>query len=40
MWDWDGFFIGLHWANQDPANAKYLRDWVLSFAARPMTRAT
>jgi alpha,alpha-trehalase len=33
MWDWDGFFIGLHWANQDPANAKYLRDWVLSFAA-------
>lgn len=32
MWDWDGFFIGLHWANQDPANAKYIRDWVLSFA--------
>jgi alpha,alpha-trehalase len=32
MWDWDGFFIGLHWANQDPGNAKYLRDWVLSFA--------
>jgi alpha,alpha-trehalase len=32
MWDWDGFFIGLHWANQDPANAKYLRDWVLIFA--------
>jgi alpha,alpha-trehalase len=32
MWDWDGFFIGLHWANQDPADAKYLRDWVLSFA--------
>lgn len=32
MWDWDGFFIGLHWANQDAANAKYLRDWVLSFA--------
>jgi alpha,alpha-trehalase len=33
MWDWDGFFIGAHWANQDPADAKYLRDWVLSFAA-------
>ena len=33
MWDWDGFFIGLHWANQDPAYASYLRDWVLSFAA-------
>jgi alpha,alpha-trehalase len=32
MWDWDGFFIGIHWANQDPADAKYLRDWVLSFA--------
>ena len=32
MWDWDGFFIGLHWANQDPADAKYLRDWVLGFA--------
>jgi alpha,alpha-trehalase len=32
MWDWDGFFIGLHWANQNPADAKYLRDWVLSFA--------
>ncbi len=33
MWDWDGFFIGSHWANQDAADAKYLRDWVLSFAA-------
>jgi alpha,alpha-trehalase len=33
MWDWDGFFIGAHWANQDPADAKYLRDWVLSFAS-------
>src|SRR5579871_5114390 len=27
MWDWDGYFIGAHWANQDPADAKYLRDW-------------
>jgi neutral trehalase len=33
MWDWDGFFIGAHWANQDPADAKYLRDWVISFAS-------
>src|SRR6185437_4074323 len=33
MWDWDGFFIGAHWANQDPADAQYLRDWVLSFAS-------
>jgi alpha,alpha-trehalase len=33
MWDWDGFFIGVHWANQDPADGKYLRDWVLGFAS-------
>lgn len=33
MWDWDGFFIGLHWANQNAADASYLRDWALSFAA-------
>ncbi|MFY9938916.1 MAG: trehalase family glycosidase [Silvibacterium sp.] len=33
MWDWDGFFIGAHWANQSPADAKYLRDWALSFAS-------
>lgn len=32
MWDWDGFFIGVHWANQNAADAKYLRDWVISFA--------
>lgn len=33
MWDWDGFFIGAHWANQNPANARYLRDWAISFAS-------
>jgi alpha,alpha-trehalase len=33
MWDWDGYFIGVHWANQDPADAKYLRDWAVSFAS-------
>jgi len=33
MWDWDGFFIGAHWANQSPGKAGLLRDWVLSFAA-------
>jgi alpha,alpha-trehalase len=33
MWDWDGYFIGVHWANQDPSDAKYLRDWVISFAS-------
>ena len=32
MWDWDGFFIGLHWASQNAADAKYLRDWAISFA--------
>lgn len=31
MWDWDGFFIGSHWANQDAKEASLLRDWVLSF---------
>jgi len=33
MWDWDGFFIGAHWANQDSADAKYLRDWAIGFAS-------
>jgi len=33
MWDWDGFFIGAHWANQDAAQAVLLRDWVVSFAS-------
>jgi len=33
MWDWDGFFIGAHWANQNPADATLLRDWVLGFAS-------
>jgi alpha,alpha-trehalase len=32
MWDWDGFFIGTHWLNQDAANARFLRDLALSFA--------
>jgi alpha,alpha-trehalase len=33
MWDWDGFFIGAHWANQNAADASLLRDWVVSFAS-------
>ncbi|MGA9671658.1 MAG: trehalase family glycosidase [Terracidiphilus sp.] len=33
MWDWDGYFIGAHWANQNDADAKYLRDWTLGFAS-------
>ncbi len=32
MWDWDSFFIGAHWANQNPADAKYLQSWVLNVA--------
>ena len=33
MWDWDGFFIGLHWLNQNAKEASLLRDWVVSFAS-------
>ena len=32
LWDWDSFFIGAHWANQNAADAKYLKWWVLNFA--------
>ena len=32
MWDWDGFFIGSHFAHQSRDDAKYLRFWVLNFA--------
>jgi alpha,alpha-trehalase len=32
MWDWDGFFIGSHLAQQSPEQAKYLKWWVLDFA--------
>ena len=32
MWDWDGFFIGCHLAQQSPEQAKYLKWWVLDFA--------
>lgn len=33
MWDWDGFFIGSHLAHQDRGQGKYLKFWVLNFAA-------
>jgi len=33
MWDWDGFFIGCHLANQSAAKAKYLKFWALNFTA-------
>ena len=32
MWDWDGFFIEGHLAQQSPDQAKYLKWWVLDFA--------
>lgn len=32
MWDWDGFFIGSHFAHQSREQAKYLKWWVLNFA--------
>src|SRR5579864_1232140 len=32
MWDWDGFFIGLHLAQQSRDRAKYLKWWALDFA--------
>jgi alpha,alpha-trehalase len=32
MWDWDGFFIGSHLAQQGGDKAKYLKWWVLDFA--------
>jgi len=31
MWDWDGFFIGVHLAARSKEEAKYLRYWVLNF---------
>lgn len=32
MWDWDGFFIGVHLANQSREKARYLKYWVMDFA--------
>src|SRR5579863_5315462 len=32
MWDWDGFFIGSHLADQNRSQAKYLKGWALAFA--------
>ena len=32
MWDWDGFFIGIHLAARNRADAKYLKWWTLNFA--------
>ena len=32
IWDWDSFFIGAHWANQNAADARYLQWWVLNAA--------
>jgi alpha,alpha-trehalase len=32
MWDWDGFFIGCHLAQESRRKALYLKWWVLDFA--------
>lgn len=31
MWDWDGFFIGIHLATRSREKAKYLKWWVLNY---------
>jgi len=31
MWDWDGFFIGMHLATRSEENVKYLKWWALNF---------
>ena len=31
LWDWDGFFIALHFLCRQPAQPGYMRDWVLNF---------
>ena len=31
LWDWDGFFIALHFLRRQPAQPEYMRDWVLNF---------
>ena len=31
MWDWDGFFIGIHLATRSRDKAKYLKWWVLNY---------
>lgn len=31
MWDWDGFFIGVHLSTRNPEDAKYLKWWALTF---------
>jgi len=38
MWDWDGFFIGAHWANQDPEKASCCATgcWGLRHPRMPM----
>ena len=38
MWDWDGFFIGLHLAHQSREKARYLKYWALNFAKNHAAR--
>ena len=37
MWDWDGFFIGMHLATRSEENAKYLKWWALNFLHKGVT---
>ena len=31
QWDWDGFFIALHFTTRRPPRADYMRNWALNF---------
>jgi alpha,alpha-trehalase len=31
LWDWDGFFIGLHLISENKADGVYLKNWCLNF---------
>lgn len=31
MWDWDGFFIGVHLSTREKQDAKYLKWWAMTF---------
>jgi alpha,alpha-trehalase len=33
QWDWDGFFIGAHFAMRQPSEPVYLKNWALNFIA-------
>lgn len=33
LWDWDGFFIGVHMASRGPREAEHLKNWAFNFVA-------